>query len=345
MSKSKRLISLVLLILLAFSIVACGNGSNNASGQATEGTKKVEQTEIIIGTAGAGGTWYVVGSGIANVVSKHCPDIKMTASSTNGTVENMRLVSEGRIDIGMTQPPADYDAYNGINLYKDDPAPNLRFMCGGHYSIGHVVVPKNSPIKDISELKGKKVAIGVVGSGVRHFVGRGLLRLAGLDLEDITAVALNQEQTVDALKDGSVDAAVFSGGIPVPGLMNLAMVCDVRVLPIPPESIEKMRVIDPALWAALKYVTIPAGTYKGQEEDVISAGFITAFTVRDDVPEEIVYKILKTIDEYRDELIEVHPAGEEYTLEGLASGCCIDPHPGAVKFFKEKGIEIETLEK
>jgi len=334
---SKKCVMALVLVFVLSLVVGC-QGGNTESSPSKEPAK---QTEIIIGTAGSGGTWYVMGSGIANLVSKYNPDIKMTSSSTHGTVENMRLVGEKRIDVGMTQPPADNYAFNGIELFDGKPEPNLRFMCGGHYSIGQIAVPVESDIKSIADLKGRKVAIGVPGSGVRHFVGRGLLRLGGLDLDQIEIVSLNQSQSADALQDGSVEAAVFSGGIPVAGLVNLSMVKEVRILPVPPEAVEKMKKIDPPLGAALKSVTIPAGSYKGQDEDVSACGFITAFTTRDDVPEDIVYKILKTINEHQDELTEVHPSGKEYTLETLASGCGIPPHPGSVRFFKENGITLK----
>ena len=345
MFKLKRK-SLALVLILMFSVVAlggCGGTSTEKKAETPAAPAPAKQTEIILGTAGAGGTWYVLGSGIANVISKHNPDIKMTSSSTNGSVENLRLVDQKRIDIGMTQPPADFEAYTGIGLYKEGaPLKSLRYMCGGHYSIGQLVVRADSNIKTIADLKGKKVAFGTVGSGTRHYVGRGLLRLAGLDMEDIQMVALNQDQGGDALADGSVDAAMFSGGIPVPGLMNLAMTKDVRILPVPDGSVEKMKKEDPSTGAAMKYFTVPAGTYKGQTKDILTAGFITGFVVREDIPEETVYKILKTIDEYRSELVEIHPSGAEYTLETLASGGAIPFHPGSLRFFKEKGITVEN---
>ena len=296
----------------------------------------------IIGTAGQGGTWYTLGSGIANVVSKHNDNIKMSSSSTRGTIENMRLVASKRIDIGMTQPPGDYYAFKGMDLFEGKPNPNLRFVCGGHYSVQHTVVPYDSDIKCIADLKGKRVAIGVPGSGTRHICGRGALWSGGLDFEDIKVVSLNQSQGADALIEGSVDAAHFSGGLPNPGLMNLCMTKKVRILPITPEDVKKMQKKYPYVGSAVKSIVIPKGMYKGQSEAVPTMGFITAFTTRDDFSEEVVYNFVKTLYEHSADLAKIHKAGNEYTLKALSSGCVIPPHPGSERFFKEMGIKLTS---
>jgi len=343
---------MVLALSLVFSLVACSSGSSIASynsinpstdnSSAAQAGKIDSPTEdLVIGTAGAGGTWYVLGSGIANLITKYT-NINMTASSTNGTVENMRLVGAGRLDIGMTQPPADYDAVMGQDLFDGESFGNLRWMCGGHYSIGQIAVPASSDIQSVEDLRGRRVAIGVVGSGVRHVVGNGLLQLGGLGLGDIEIISVNQDQGTEALQDGTADAAVYSGGILVSGLLNLSQSMDVRILSVPGGSIEALAESNPAMAAAMKYVTIPAGTYKGQAEDVLTAGFITAFTVNADVSNEAVYAMLEAIYQHSSELEEISTSGSEYTLEeGLAKGCTITPHPGAVQWFADHGIPIE----
>lgn len=189
-------------------------------------------------------------------------------------------------------------------------------------------MPADSDIQTIADLKGKRVAIGVVGSGVRHVVGNGLLQLGGLGLDDIEIISVNQDQGTEALQDGTADAAVYSGGILVSGLLNLSQSMDVRILSVPEGSIAQLEQDNPAMAAAMKYVTIPAGTYKGQEEDVLTAGFITAYTVNKDVPDDAVYAILEAIYQHSGELEEISTSGAEYTLEaGLAQGCTITPTP------------------
>ena len=331
MGKLRNLFVALLVVVLTFGFFPLS------------GAVHAKVRRLIIGTAGQGGTWYVIGSGIANLVTKYNPDIKMTASSTRGTIENMRLVATKRLDIGMTQPPADYYAYKGIDLFKGQACPYLRFVCGGHYSVLHAVVPYNSPIKTIADLKGKRVAIGVPGSGVRHICGRALLWVGGLDLDDIKAVSLNQAQGAQALREGSVDVAIFSGGLPNPGLMNLAMLMKVRIIPILKEDVKKLKTMYPYLAPAVKPVVIPPNTYRGQSQAVPTFGMITAFTTRADVPDEVIYKFVSTIFEHRDELAKIHAAGKEYTLETLASGCVIPPHPGSLRFFKEHHIEVQPV--
>jgi hypothetical protein len=356
----KRIAALFLTLAMALSLIACSGNSDsgdNSSGNSGPAPSQSEtlpdassgdiqkidspSADLVIGTAGAGGTWYILGSAIANLVTKYT-NINMTASSTNGTVENMRLTGAGRLDIGMTQPPADYDAVKGQDLFDGEAYENLRYLCGGHYSIGQIAVPADSDIKTIADLKGKRVAIGVPGSGVRHVVGNGLIQLGGVTLDDIQIISVNQDQGTEALQDGTADAAVYSGGILVSGLLNLSQSMDVRILSIPEDSIAGMEKTNPAMAAAMKYVTIPAGTYRGQTEDVLTAGFITAFTVNKDVSDDAVYSILEAIYQHSDELEEVSTSGAEYTLEeGLGKGCTITPHPGSVKWFADHGITLE----
>ena len=347
MKKMKRACALFLSMAMLMALAACGGEKATTPSESgstpSDAVEKIDSpsANLVMGTAGAGGTWYVLGSGIANLVTKYT-NINMTASSTNGTVENMRLTGAGRLDIGMTQPPADYDAVMGRDLFEGEKYENLRWMCGGHYSIGQIAVPANSDIHSIADLKGKRVAIGVVGSGVRHIVGNGLIQLGGVTLDDIEIISVNQDQGTEALQDGTADAAVYSGGILVSGLLNLSQSMDVRILSIPQGSIEEMEKANPSLAAAMKYVTIPAGTYKGQTEDVLTSGFITAYTVNEDVSDDAVYAILETIYQHSSELEEISTSGAEYTLEGgLAEGCTITPHPGAVKWFADHGITIE----
>ena len=356
----KRIAALFLTLAMALSLIACSGNSDsgdNSSGNSGPAPSQSEtlpdassgdiqkidspSADLVIGTAGAGGTWYILGSAIANLVTKYT-NINMTASSTNGTVENMRLTGAGRLDIGMTQPPADYDAVKGQDLFDGEAYENLRYLCGGHYSIGQIAVPADSDIKTIADLKGKRVAIGVPGSGVRHVVGNGLIQLGGVTLDDIQIISVNQDQGTEALQDGTADAAVYSGGILVSGLLNLSQSMDVRILSIPEDSIAGMEKTNPAMAAAMKYVTIPAGTSRGQTEDVLTAGFITAFTVNKDVSDDAVYSILEAIYQHSDELEEVSTSGAEYTLEeGLGKGCTITPHPGSVKWFADHGITLE----
>jgi uncharacterized protein len=308
------------------------------------GNTAAKQTEIIIGSAGSGGTYYIIGGAIANLVSKYQQNIKCTSSSTNGSIENMRLVSQKRIDIGMTQPPLDFDAYHGRNLFADKPMKQLRFLFGGHASVGHMVVPADSPAKSIQDLKGKKVGLGAPGSAVRTPVGETLLRLGGLGLDQVQVMPLSQTEGAAALRDGSIAATVFSGGYPVSSLLDLALTKAVRILPIPLEKIQEMQKNDP-IGPALVQVVIPANTYKGQEMPVSTCGFITTFIGRDDLKNEVVYDILKVLAERQAELIAIHPSGKEYSLEGLAKGCTIPPHPGAAKFFQDKGVSLKFDEK
>lgn len=318
-------------LLLALIVVGCKSGSESKSKQ-----------PFNLATAGTGGTYYVIGGAMADIMRRF-DGTKATPLTTNGSIENNRLIAEKRVAIGFTTPDLAYYAYNGLEMFKGKPLNNLRYLCGGHMGAMQVVVPKNSPVKRIADLKGKKVAVGAQGSAV-YTLSLDVLAVEGLTEKDITPAYLSMSEMTEALQDGTVDAAIYSAGVPTSSITNLFSIKEMRIIPYTEAQVTAyLNKSGPDKRALLIPYTVPAKTYSGQTEPVPCMAFRACLVAHKDVPEETVYSFLKTVEGHVEDLKKVHPSGAEYTLEHLKQGATIPLHPGAEKFYAEKGVKVEIV--
>ncbi|MBQ2751526.1 MAG: TAXI family TRAP transporter solute-binding subunit [Oscillospiraceae bacterium] len=358
----KKLLSLALAFATVLTLVACGGSKTStgtapaasgstapaapaapAASEAAPAEEKFDRAavkaDLLVGTAASGGTWYVLGAAIADAVNQ-ASGMNVSPATTSGTVDNIRLLSQGNIDIGMSQAPAEYHARFSEDLFVDTKIENINWISGGHYSKGQMVVPADSDIYTFEDLLGKQIPMGAVGSGSRNYTGRGTLLANGYDLDQFDVLAVNNAQGSEMMQDGEVQATYFSAGIGVSGILSIASVMDVRIIPTPDGAIEKLAETRPEWAAAMKYFTIPAGTYGDNFEDTQVLGFISNFLVRDDMDEDVVYAWLDYFAELAPTLTNVSKEASEYTMENISAGTCVTPHPGAVKWFADHGVTI-----
>ena len=340
----KKVLAFVLVAAMALTMVACGKEPANTTAAPNNETKaafdrSAVKADLLVGTAASGGTWYVLGAAIADAVNQ-ASNMTVSPSTTSGTVDNIRLLSKGDIDIGMSQAPAEYHARFSEDLFKDTKIENIMWISGGHYSKGQMVVRADSPYYTFDDLVDKEIPMGAVGSGSRNYTGRGTLLANGHDLDDYKVLAINNQQGAEKMQDGEVAATYFSAGIGVSGILSIASVMDVRIIPTPDGAIEKLRETKPEWAAAMKYFKIPAGTYGDKFEETQVLGFISNFLVRNDMKDDVVYAWLDYFAELAPTLTNVSKEAAEYTMEFISSGCCITPHPAAVKWFGDHGVTI-----
>ncbi|OPY84940.1 MAG: putative aliphatic sulfonates-binding protein precursor [Smithella sp. PtaU1.Bin162] len=324
--------SLVKYLLVALTVIGFMPGKESIAGQ-----------PFMLATAGTGGTYYVIGGAMADVMRKF-DNTKVTPLTTNGSIENLRLVSGKRVAIGFSTPDLAYYAYNGTEMYKEGgKLDNLRYVGGGHMGAMQVVVPSNSPVKQIADLKGKKVAVGAQGSAVLT-LSLDVLAVDGLEITDIKPAYLSMSEMTEALQDGVVDAAIYSAGVPTSSITNIFSRKDMRIIPYSEKKVKTyLAKRGPEKKALLKPYTLPAKTYSGQNEAVPCMAFRACLVAHKDVPDALIYSFLKTIEGHVVDLKRVHPSGAEYTLTQLEQGAAIPLHPGAAKFYAEKGVKIEII--
>jgi len=294
---------------------------------------------FMLATAGTGGTYYVIGGAMADVMRKY-DNTKVTPLTTNGSIENLRLVAAKRVALAFSTPDLAYYAYNGLEMYKGKKLDNLRYVSGGHLGAMQLVVPKNSPVKKIADLKGKKVAVGAQGSAV-FTLAQYVLGVEGLTVKDISPAYLSMTEMTEALQDGTVDAAIYSAGVPTSSIANIFARKEMRIIPYSEKQVRAfLAKRGPEIRALLEPFIIPAKTYTGQTEAVPCMAFRASLIAHKDVPDATVYGFLKTIEAHVDDLARIHPSGKEYSIPFLKQGAVIPLHPGAAKFYAEKGITI-----
>lgn len=289
---------------------------------------------ISVSTGGTGGTYYPLGTAIANTMQEYL-DFYATAESTGGSVENARYLSSGETDVAFVESIVADWAYNADNMFKEDqPAENIRGFLSLYPNVMQTIVKKGSGIDGYADLKGKRVAVGVAG-GSTPFNMEVVLEAYGVGWDEIQPEYLGYTQSMDLLKDDRVDAVLVDAAPPNASIMDIEAMHDIKILEIEEDKIEKINEKYPFFSPP---VVIPGGTYSSIEEDITSTGSVACLFTRAELSEEFVYNMLKTIFEHRDEIVSKHEAGKSIQLESALNAISVPMHPGALKYYKEKGI-------
>ena len=293
-----------------------------------------EKIFLTLASGSPGGAYYPLGGGMAVVIQKTVEGFRCAAESTGASVENSRLVGAGESDMGMVMGSVGYNASQGkapfekkydiVSLFQMYPAPQ------------HLVTTAQSKIKTIKDLKGKKVSIDVPGSGCST-MAKIILEEAGFNLaKDVTIANLSQTESVQALKDGIVDATFFNFAYPGSAVMDLAATRDIVLVPI------EENLADQILKKYPYYVkiVIPGKTYAKVDHNVLCLGDSNLMIANKKMKDEVAYKIVKAIytnvKEGKWALINVHPIAAQLTPQNAVNSP-LPLHPGAAKYFKEVG--------
>lgn len=330
----KRITVGLLLFITLTLVVACGNETtNNESSEESESGGEVER--VTLSTAGTGGAWYPIGGGIANIVSESSDIVSVSAEVSNGGVENIRLINDGTSDLGFANTDIVYEGYYGEGTYEEDGEMDILSVAYLYPSTFQAVVLKDSSIKSLSELKGKTVAVGPPASS-SEIMGWDILESYGITKDDINGQTISFEEGVNALRDGNVDAVFVMSAAPNSQIMEIATTHDIELLPVEDDLID-------SLIEEIPYygkITIPAETYDGQEEDINTLSMGTTIVANSNVSENVVYEFTKYIYENIEEVKALHSIAEEISLEN-ATNMPIPFHPGAIKYYEEKGLDVE----
>lgn len=316
----KRITRLVLVFVVLFAASGAFAGST---------------ATLSISTGSMGGGFYAIGGGMAEYISKHIEGVRCTAVTSGGVDENINRLDMGKADIGLVSTGDSHMAFQGMAPYKKK-FEKMRGMGILFANWGEPYTLKKSGIKTYMDLKGKTVCGGAPG-GSMHKLFFDWIKIHGLDPEkDMKIVFLPGKGAVDAIKMGRIDAAMEIAAIPTPNLTELSLTHEIDIIRFAPGYREKL------VNAMPKYLpmVIPAGTYRKINEDVETVGMAALWACRADLPDELVYNLVKSI--YSPQglayLAKVHPAGKGIKLDNAAKWAPIPFHPGAERFFKEAGV-------
>lgn len=283
-------------------------------------------------TGGTGGTYYPLGGAIAKIVSDET-GIKTDALSSNASADNIIALNEGEAEIAFTQTDVAAYAIDGINNFKDKKIEGIQALGSLYPETVQIITTEKSGIKTVNDLKGKKVSVGAPGSGT-YVSAEQILEVYGLNIKDIRAQHLDFGESVGGIQDGNIDAAFITAGTPTGAVEQLTATAKVNVLPIDGEEAKKL--IDKYPFYGVD--TIKEGTY-GLANDVDSVAVLAMLVVQKDLPEDAVYNITKAIYENLDKI--AHAKAKEISLDKALDGIGFDLHPGAKKYYEEKGLEVK----
>lgn len=316
----KKFIALVAVLCMVFALCACGGGDSKAE-------------SLTFVTGGETGTYYGFGSVIAQYVSANS-DLSVTAVTGNGSQANVEDMNAGSYQLGFCQSDVMSYAYAGTNLFEESGAVDSFSVAASLYMEQVQIVTLNPDIKTVEDLRGKSVSIGALGSGV-YFNAIDVLSVYDMTVEDINPVYQSFGDSAESLKDGKIDAAFIVAGAPTTAITDLSTSGQVYLVSIDDEHIDQLIAKSPYY---SKY-TVAADTY-GMPEDAQTVAIAAVVLVRNDVSEDAVYTFVSTIFDNADKL--QHGKAVELDLAFASSVTDVPYHPGAAKYFAEKGFEVAS---
>jgi uncharacterized protein len=317
----------------AFVIAALAAGAAMIAGAALG-----QGLNIAIATGGTGGVYYPLGGGMANVLSKYVPGVQATARVTGGSVDNLKLIGSQQSEVALVMVDAALDALKGEDKFKGSPV-EVRTLMVLYPNRMHVVTIEGTGIEKMADLKGKRVSTGSPGSATEVMAFR-VIEAAGLDKDkDMKRERLGVAESVNALKDRKIDAFFWVGGLPTAAVTDLGATPNVKIKLIDhADTVDKMNAKYNNLYTT---GVIPAKTYPGQDKDNAITVVQNILVANAKLADKVAYDIVKTFIEKRDELVAVHAEAKSITLENQSpKNSPIPWHPGAVKYFTEKGVKM-----
>jgi TRAP transporter TAXI family solute receptor len=298
-------------------------------------TVSVSATQYLsIATGGMAGTYYPVGGAISSIINANIEGISSTVESTGATVANCNLIKSNSTELAITAANITYNAFEGIEGFDGkDPIKNMAGITCLYPETVQFVTLEKSGIKSVLGLKGKKVAVGMPGSGT-EVMAREIFEVYGMSYDDITEDFIGSGEVATGLKDNTISAGFIWSGIPTALIVDIASRKKIRIIAIDRDKLD-------ALKAKLPYCAdhlIKAGTYHGFNEDVMSVAIPAMLVCSTNLSEDLVYNITKVIFEHTEDLIAAHTRGRDITLETALNGMSIPLHPGAEKYYKEVGL-------
>jgi TRAP transporter TAXI family solute receptor len=296
-----------------------------------------DQRFVSIGTGGVTGVYYPTGGAICRLMNKTRKEhgIRCSVESTGGSVYNINTVRAGELEFGVAQSDWQYHAYNGTSKFADaGKFDKLRAVFSVHPEPFTLIGKAGGGVKSFADIKGKRVNVGNPGSGQRATM-EVVMAASGITMSDLALAAeLKGSEMAQALCDGKIDVMMYTVGHPAAAITEAATTCDIEMIPVDGPAIDKLVADNPFYRKA----RVPGGLYKGNPDDTPTFGVGATFISSADVPDDVVYTLVKAVFDNFDDFKKLHPAfahlkEEEMVKDGLSAPL----HDGAVKYYKERG--------
>jgi TRAP transporter TAXI family solute receptor len=315
---------------------ACQNSKQvNESGNTSEaqGNHYYAGETLTILTGGTSGIYFQMGNAMAKLYGEEI-GAQASAQTTGASAENTAKISRGKAELGFAMADTVSDAYNGQGNFENfGSIKNIRAVASLYPNFMQIVTVKSSGIKSLEDLRGKELAVGALGSGTEIMAKR-ILEGVGLTYDDVNADFLSFSEGIEGIKNGTTDAAFLSSGYPNSGIMELAATDDVEIIPITEELTLELKESFPAF----EIGTIPANTYTGVTEELSTVKVNNLLITNEDLPNEAVYELTKTLFDNLDDLRNAHNSAKQIEIQKAVEELPLPLHPGAEKYYKEQGV-------
>jgi TRAP transporter TAXI family solute receptor len=319
----------IFLVLLAMMLLLAACSTTDTSGSNESGTEDSEDLFITIATGGTSGVYYPIGGALSNLIENEL-GYSTSVQATGASVENINLLMGDRAELAITMADAVLQAYEGFGAFEgEEPKKELKGLAALYPNYVQVVTTADSGIKSFNDLKGKRVGVGAPNSGV-ELNARLMFEAHGMSYEDVEEDYLSYSEAIDQIKNGMVDAAFVTSGIPNSTVIDLSTSHQVQIVPIEGEGMAYLKENYPFFSESV----IPAGTYDN-EVDVPTATITNLLLVNANLSEDVVYEMTKTFFENIDQIHNAHNAAKNISLDTVSEGMVVPFHPGAEKYYKE----------
>lgn len=335
MLRNRQVSLLVCLALCLVLLIGCAGPTAEPEGNGEEvasGYKRGDKVSFIIGSGGVGGGYYPLGGALASLWSSNIDNLIVTCQSTGGSVENAKLIENGEVEIALIQNDILEYAHNAKYMFDEE---HKKMMVIGRLypEIVQIFVQQKSNINDMSEMRGKRLAVGYAGSGANASAEQ-MLDVFGMTVKDIVPEYLSNVDSVDRMKDGMIDGVLTITNVPNGTFQEMCLSAKIKMISFTDEEVTRICEKYPFYFG----YQIPAGCYEGQDEVINTVAVQAIVGCSADLDEELVYQLTKTMWEKQDilkgSLGSLADMGEDAALLGVTT----EIHPGAIKYYKEIGV-------
>ena len=334
MQYGKKILAAVIALTMVLAMTGCSSQTESAEEQSTAASS------IRLGTGGIGGNYYAYGNALNQLVTGDAEEMAMSVKTTAGSAANLRLISEGFLEMGIVQSDILADAAEGTGLFEESGAIGGYSAVAGLYTEAcQVIVAADSDIEEISDLQGRSISVGEEESGVVRNAQQ-ILQAYGLTFSNVDAKYLSFADSAAAMQAGEIEAFFCTAGAPTTAVTELAREMDIRILSIDEKQMEQMM----SLYNGFTTCVIPAGTYQGQTEDVTTVGVKAVLVAGSDVAAETVQSITEAMFTHADELKYATSADTTLDLAFATEDIPVGFHSGAAAYYSAQGVTVEEAE-
>lgn len=327
--KIKNNIYLSILILTLIVLAGCNSETEN-----NEDNQNTEPIEITISTAADTGTYYPLGAAFAKAFNDNADNVDASSQASEGSVQNLNLMAEGTVNAAFTSAGPLYAAYNGEDEFEGRTYKDVRVVSALYPNASHVLTNKDNDIKNLSDFEGESFAVGAQGS-VSQEISTWLFEAYDLTFEDIEAEFIDFSGAVDLMRNGRIGGLHYATAVGTSGIMEVMSTADGELINLDEKQLDSIVEEYPMYY---KY-SIPANSYDGQENEILTLAQNGVFVVSKDMPEDEIYEITKALWDNIDELGETISAVKNMEVESATEDVGDVPlHPGAEKYYKEIGV-------